>query len=43
MGPKVEACRRFTEATGKTSAIGALDEVTAILAGEAGTAITPHE
>jgi carbamate kinase len=39
MGPKVEACRRFTEATGRKSAIGALDQVAAILAGEAGTAI----
>jgi carbamate kinase len=41
MGPKVEACRRFTEATGRPSAIGALDQVTAILAGDAGTTVVP--
>lgn len=39
MGPKVQACRRFTEVTGRPSAIGALDQVTEILAGETGTVI----
>jgi carbamate kinase len=40
MGPKVEACARFTTATGRPSAIGALTDAAAILRGEAGTTIT---
>ena len=40
MGPKVEAARDFAERTGKTAAIGALEDVPAILAGEAGTLVS---
>ena len=40
MNPKVDAACRFAEATGGVSAIGALDQAAAILAGEAGTTIT---
>ncbi|MBK7522457.1 MAG: carbamate kinase [Gammaproteobacteria bacterium] len=39
MGPKVAAACRFAERTGKAAAIGALAELGAILAGEAGTTI----
>jgi carbamate kinase len=41
MGPKVEAMCRFTELTGDMSAIGALADAPAILAGTAGTIVTP--
>ena len=41
MGPKVEAACRFAEATGKVAAIGRLDDTTALLAGTAGTTVTP--
>ncbi len=41
MGPKVEAVCRFVELTGDMAAIGRLDEAPAILAGTAGTIITP--
>ena len=41
MGPKLAACRQFVEATGLPAAIGALTDATAILAGDAGTTITP--
>ena len=37
MGPKVEAAVRFVEATGKRAAIGALEDIEAIVAGTAGT------
>ena len=37
MGPKVEAASRFVRATGKRAAIGRLEDVGAIVAGEAGT------
>jgi carbamate kinase len=37
MGPKVEAAIRFVEATGKRAAIGALEDIEAIVAGTAGT------
>jgi carbamate kinase len=40
MAPKVDACVRFTVASGKLSAIGALTDAAAVLAGTAGTAIT---
>lgn len=40
IGPKIEACARFTGATGHPSAIGALTDAVAILAGTAGTTIT---
>jgi carbamate kinase len=41
MGPKVEAACRFAEATGRTTAIGRLDDAAALLAGTAGTTVTP--
>ena len=37
MGPKVEAACHFARQTGKRAAIGALKDITAIVAGEAGT------
>jgi carbamate kinase len=39
MGPKVEACRRFVEATGSPAAIGALTDAEAIVRGVAGTTV----
>lgn len=42
MGPKVEAACRFVEHTGDMAAIGRLDQAAAILAGEAGTIVTPN-
>lgn len=41
MGPKVEAAIRFVRATGKRAAIGCLDDIARIAAGEAGTNIIP--
>ncbi|MGB9227281.1 carbamate kinase [Mycobacterium sp.] len=41
MGPKIEACRRFVTATGHPATIGALPDAQALLAGTAGTTITP--
>jgi carbamate kinase len=41
MGPKVEAVCRFVEITGDLAAIGALEDATEILAGKAGTVVTP--
>jgi carbamate kinase len=41
MGPKVEACLRFVRASGQPAAIGALTDAADILAGRAGTTITP--
>ncbi len=41
MGPKVEAARRFVTNTGKRAAIGALEDLEKILAGEAGTTVEP--
>ena len=41
MGPKVDAVCRFVELTGGMAAIGSLDDVAAILRGEAGTIVTP--
>jgi carbamate kinase len=40
MGPKVEAARDFAERTGKTAAIGALEDIPCMLRGEAGTLIS---
>jgi carbamate kinase len=40
MGPKVEAARDFAERTGKTAAIGGLDDIPSILRGEAGTLVS---
>lgn len=39
MGPKAEAAIRFVRATGKRAAIGSLDEIEKIVAGEAGTSV----
>jgi carbamate kinase len=41
MGPKVEAACRFAAATGKPAAIGALRDLSRIIAGEAGTTVDP--
>jgi carbamate kinase len=41
MGPKVEAVCRFVEVTGDLAAIGALTDAPMILAGKAGTVVTP--
>jgi carbamate kinase len=41
MGPKVEAASRFVEATERRAAIGALDEITGLFEGTAGTQIAP--
>ena len=41
MGPKVEAACRFAKATGKQAAIGALADLSRIIAGEAGTTVDP--
>jgi carbamate kinase len=43
MGPKVAAACRFATLTGKRAAIGALEDLDRILAGEAGTTVGPHE
>jgi carbamate kinase len=37
MGPKVKAAARFAGKTGRRAAIGSLEDITAIVAGEAGT------
>ncbi|MFC0808642.1 carbamate kinase [Ensifer sp. P24N7] len=41
MGPKVEAACHFARQTGQTAAIGALQDIGAILKGERGTIISP--
>ncbi len=41
MGPKVEAACRFVEITGGMAGIGRLEDAAAILAGTAGTVLTP--
>jgi carbamate kinase len=41
MGPKIEAVCRFVEATRKPAAIGRLADAQALLAGEAGTLVSP--
>jgi carbamate kinase len=43
MGPKVDAACRFAVATGKAAAIGALADLSQIIAGEKGTTITSQE
>jgi carbamate kinase len=42
MAPKVEAATRFAAKTGRTAAIGALDDIQGIINGTAGTTITTH-
>lgn len=39
MGPKVEAAAHFVEATGKTAAIGGLDQIVQMVEGTAGTQV----
>jgi carbamate kinase len=41
MGPKVDAACRFVRATGRNAAIGALDDLSRIIAGAAGTTVQP--
>jgi carbamate kinase len=41
MGPKVEAAVRFATKTGRRAAIGALADIPGIVAGRAGTSVTP--
>lgn len=41
MGPKVDAAVKFVQATGKRAAIGSLEDIEKIVAGEAGTNIVP--
>lgn len=43
MGPKVEAACHFVRATGKRAAIGALADIEAIVAGEAGTNVVKED
>jgi carbamate kinase len=43
MGPKVEAACHFVRQTGKRAAIGALKDITAIVAGEAGTNVVANK
>jgi carbamate kinase len=42
MGPKIAAACRFVQGSGRRAVIGSLDQIEAMLAGEAGTQITPH-
>jgi carbamate kinase len=41
MGPKVDAVCRFVELTGDMAAIGRLEDATELIAGKAGTIVTP--
>ena len=41
MGPKVMAACQFVERTGKRAAIGSLEDIAKIVAGEAGTSVLP--
>lgn len=41
MGPKVQAVTQFTSRTGHRSAIGALDQLSGLVAGVSGTQLTP--
>jgi carbamate kinase len=43
IGPKADACVRFTEQTGRESAIGSLTDAAAVLSGAAGTTVTLRE
>jgi carbamate kinase len=42
MGPKVAAACRFAAVTGKKAAIGALEDLGRIIAGDAGTTVSRH-
>jgi carbamate kinase len=41
MGPKVSAAVQFVETSGKRAAIGSLEDIEKIVAGEAGTNVVP--
>lgn len=41
MGPKIEAAKLFASSSGRTAAIGRLEDAMAILAGDAGTTVRP--
>lgn len=41
MGPKIAAVSRFVDRTGRTAHIGGLQDIDAVLAGQAGTSILP--
>jgi carbamate kinase len=41
MGPKVSAACSFVERTGRTAVIGSIDDTPALVAGQAGTVVTP--
>lgn len=41
MGPKIEAAKLFAASKGRTAAIGRLEDAMTILAGQAGTTVTP--
>jgi carbamate kinase len=43
MAPKIEAARRFVEATGQRAAIGSLERAAEILAGSSGTCVWPRQ
>lgn len=43
MGPKVDAVCRFVEATGRVGVITSLDQITAAVAGDAGTVVLPED
>jgi carbamate kinase len=40
MGPKVDACARYVEATGKSASIGSLTDAAAVITGATGTVIS---
>jgi carbamate kinase len=40
MAPKIDACRRFVTATGRSAAIGALADAAAVLTGATGTTLS---
>ncbi len=42
MGPKVEAVCRFVESTGKTAAIGRLEDAVSLVEGTSGTIVSPE-
>jgi carbamate kinase len=42
MGPKVAAVCNFVERTGRPAVIGALSQTEAVLAGQAGTVVSPQ-
>ena len=42
MGPKVDAACRFVEATGNPAAIGSLEDIAGIAAGDTGTTVRPE-